>query len=182
MQVYSPPSHVIKASGEYERKMPTTMKALRGRKQGLVSLVDCILANLSKAGGYRVEVRMKHGMGAETGKEAIGLGQRLISQLRNATGASILVHKVPAEAYAAFLKKELAAAIDATTFSGMRNSGPDRHVPAQVAAFKEKSLQWCKLVCNLGLRSGHFARRVGNGSSCQPNHFCWFCCFSWRAR
>ena len=51
MQGYTPLSHVLKAAGEYEMRQPQTMKSLRGRKQGLINLVDTVCSSLDKVGG-----------------------------------------------------------------------------------------------------------------------------------
>ena len=52
VQAYSPLSHLIKACGQYEPEMPTTMGAFRGRKAGLLTLVDAMVAHAGKATGF----------------------------------------------------------------------------------------------------------------------------------
>ena len=48
VQAYSPLSHLIKGCGQYQPQMPTTMMALRGRKAGLLTLVDAMVAHAGK--------------------------------------------------------------------------------------------------------------------------------------
>jgi len=59
IQGYSPISHIIKAAGTYEAKLPTSMRALKSRKAGAMSLVDTILSHAGKAGGVRIEARLR---------------------------------------------------------------------------------------------------------------------------
>lgn len=70
VQAYSPLSHLIKACGQYEPQMPTTMRALAG----LLTLVDAMVAHAGKATGFRVEVRVGHSMGA-TFQQGLNFGQ-----------------------------------------------------------------------------------------------------------
>ena len=74
LQAYSPISHLIKATGQYECRLPETMKALRGRKRGLLNLVDTIMANAFAGSGFRVEVRVRHNM-ATSLEEGVSLSQ-----------------------------------------------------------------------------------------------------------
>ena len=79
LQAYSPTSHLIKAAGQYECRLPETMKALRGRKRGLLNLVHTIMANAFAGSGFRVEVRVRHNM-ATSLEEGVSLGQSIMKQ------------------------------------------------------------------------------------------------------
>lgn len=168
VQAYSPLSHLIKACGQYEPQMPTTMRALRGRKAGLLTLVDAMVAHAGKATGFRVEVRVRHSMGA-TFQQGLNFGQTLAQQLLAAIGGRLKMRRIPGASYSDFVGKELAKAIDLKTFSGMRDSGPDPAIEGQQELFSQKSLRWVGLIANIGLFSGYFARHVKNGMSCQDN-------------
>ena len=85
IQAYSPISHLIKAAGQYECRRPETMKALRGRKKGLLNLVDTILANAFAGGGFRVEVRVTHNV-ATSLEEGVALGQSIMKGLMESLG------------------------------------------------------------------------------------------------
>jgi len=78
IQAYSSISHLIKACGDYEPCQPTTMKALRGRRQGLMNLVDTISAHMHQIKGLRVEVRVQEG-GGSVG-EAFGRGELILDR------------------------------------------------------------------------------------------------------
>ena len=49
------------------------------------------------------------------------------------------------------------------SFRGMRDVGPDTEKLEEVSAFQQKVQQWCCSMANVGIHSGHFARRLQNG-------------------
>ena len=167
---YSPISHIIKAAGTYEAKLPTTMKALRSRKAGAMTLVDTILSHAAKAGGVRIEARLR---GPAILQEALEDAEQSIEGLMALLGEKVILKKLPVALYMGFLQHELAASIDAQTFAGMRDSGPNPENTVQVEAFQRKQHQWAFLQANIGLYSVHFARHLANGSSCQPQPKRW---------
>ena len=154
MQGYSPLSHVLKAAGEYEMRQPQTMKSLRGRKQGLINLVDIVCCNLDKVGGCRLEVRVRGEPGLSLA-DAIAAGKKQITSLLELLGRDIQVKKVKVSDYRDFVKQELAAAMAANVFRGMRDTGPTEE---QRDLFHQKVVGWSTLVSNIGFVSGHFAR------------------------
>ncbi len=168
MQGYSPLSHVLKAAGEYEMRQPQTMKSLRGRKQGLINLVDIVCCNLDKVGGCRLEVRVRGEPGLSLA-DAIAAGKKQITSLLELLGRDIQVKKVKVSDYRDFVKQELAAAMAANVFRGMRDTGPTEE---QRDLFHQKVAGWSTLVSNIGFVSGHFARAVsGNGATNQNPPF-----------
>ena len=87
IQGYSPISHIIKAAGTYEAKLPTTMKALRSRKAGAMTLVDTILAegpshSAGSLGGCWAKHWRPHGLAGGEGhsqKAASGIVHGLLA-------------------------------------------------------------------------------------------------------
>ena len=148
IQAYSPISHLIKAAGQYECRLPETMKALRGRKKGLLNLVDTILANAFAGGGFRVEVRVRHNM-ATSLEEGVSLGQSIMKGLMESLGSKVQVKEIPLHQYCTFIKAELAAAMDKATFKGMRDSGPNKANEEELERFLVKRRQWAFLVSNI---------------------------------
>ena len=135
-------------------KQPSTMKASRSRKQGLIHLVDTVCSNLDKVGGCRVEVRVR-GREGLTLKKALTEGEETISNLLGALGTKLFLRKVAVESYRAFVKKELSASVTNNVFRGMLDTGLEEH---QRDLFNEKVQGWSTLVANIGFVSGHFSR------------------------
>ena len=165
IQGYSPLSHVVKAAGEYEVTRPTTMKALRSRKKGLLNLADTICSNLEKAAGFRVEARALSGTGNL--EDSLVASQAVLQELCLLLhdGKQLQLKLIPLPVYHAFLKEEVKSAVELDTFRGMRDCGPS--TPEQEVAFSLKALQWALLLSNCGVASGHFGRLVEQGMSCQ---------------
>ena len=126
---YSPISHIIKANAVYSLAPPANMKSLRGRKVALVSLVDTILSNLSKAGRARLEVRAPQKEG-QTVAQALESAKDMLGELCEHgeyvwfEHTPLALRQMPLTFYRDFLKEELKGALDGGTFSGMRDSGP----------------------------------------------------------
>ena len=170
LQAYSPLSHLIKAAGEYETKQPTKMSGLRSRKAGIINLVDTISANINKAGGLRIEVRMRAGMGSSTCQEGLAQAKQILARVRGLMcDGTIKLKCIPVDSYLDFIQKELASAINKQVFAGMRNTGPDPNNQDQMQRFACKVQSWSFLLANIGLVSGHFARLIKNGVSCQDH-------------
>ena len=170
LQAYSPLSHLIKAAGEYETKQPTKMSGLRSRKAGIINLVDTISANINKAGGLRIEVRMRAGMGSSTCQEGLAQAKQILARVRGLMCDGTIKFKcIPVDFYLDFIQKELASAINKQVFAGMRNTGPDPNNQDQMQRFACKVQSWSFLLANIGLVSGHFARLIKNGVSCQDH-------------
>ena len=87
--------------------------------------------------------------------------------VKDGSGGAIRLRLVPVTFFAEFIGKEMAAAVQKRTFAGMRDSGPDPQNPRQMELFKSKVKNWGVLMSNLGLVSGHFARDLRSGMSCQ---------------
>ena len=163
LQAYSPISHLIKANENYTLSPPATMKSLRGRKAGLVALVDTILCNLSKAGGARIEVRCMCKDGALTAQQTIQAGQDSIEELCEFMAAAqtpLMMRRIPLTFYRDFIKAELAGALEGGTFSGVWDCGP--------SSPEQATQRWHNgLLANIGITSGQFRRYIHNGASCQ---------------
>lgn len=104
------------------------MKAMRSRKAGAMSLVDAILSHAGKASGLRIEARLR---GPFCRKPWRDVGHNIEGVM------ALLAAKV--------FQHELAASIDAQTFSWMRGSGPNPENIVQVEAFQRKQRQWAFL-------------------------------------
>ena len=76
---------------------------------------------------------------------------------------------IPVDSYLDFIQKELASAINKQVFAGMRNTGPDPNNQGQMQRFASKVQSRSFLMANIGLVSGHFARLIKNGVSCQDH-------------
>jgi oligoribonuclease (3'-5' exoribonuclease) len=100
------------------------MKALRGRRQGLMNLMDTICAHMHQINGLRVEVRVQEG-GGSVG-EAFEHGELILKEMVEMTRKGyIAVKLIAAHEYREFLRKELSSAVDLHVFRGMRDCGPE---------------------------------------------------------
>ena len=122
------------------------------------------------AGGLRIEVRMRAGMGSSTCQEGLAQAKQILARVRGLMcDGTIKLNCIPVDSYLDFIHKKLASAINKQVFAGMRNTGPDPNNQDQMQRFACKVQSWSFLLANIGLVSGHFARLIKNGVSCQDH-------------
>ncbi|CAJ1460053.1 unnamed protein product [Effrenium voratum] len=182
LQAYSPISHLIKANENYTLSPPATMKSLRGRKAGLVALVDTILCNLSKAGGARIEVRCMCKDGALTVQQTIQAGQDTIEELCEFMAAAqtpLMMRRIPLTFYRDFIKAELAGAVapslacgtvalaaqSRSSQAGRRPSSTSRSGPRGPDSAGRGGGNWNDLVASPQVLLDRFAQGVERGRS-----------------